>query len=219
MSVGGGNVYALAIMKANDVLQTKYVAGNIRDITLSSSSIGDLVHIVIKNVKTNMGTTYEDAKMGIDTTTITINNDSDSAPRGTWTSTIVPENVTVELNCEVVNNSDSIVTANCGPDQWPNSVFNRIPIWIPGGNAYFGYTSTTNKLLFSKDSFSFDGSLPGGWSQYNVDGSGPYLSISSRVVIKTLPESFVSHWVNIGAKAYMGGNGGVGYVMLVPPDA
>ena len=215
MYVSKGSMYGLAIMNDNDILQTKYVVDIYDGISLFSTSIDDLLHIVIKNVTKHMGTTYNDAQMMTETTTVTINDDFDSRSYGTWTSTIVPENVTVELNCEVVDNS-SIITTKCDSDNyWPDSVFNRIPILVAGG-AKFGYGSRTNHAVFGTNAFSIDGSVPGGWNKYNVTGSGSNLTIGGQFTIMGLPESFVSHWVDtIHAKAYMGND----YAMFVPPDA
>ena len=205
-------INALAIMTDNNILQTKYIASIA--VTIGSPSIGDSVHIVIDNVTKNMGTELNDAKMS-KATTITIDPGSNSKSYGTWTSTIVPKNVTVELDCVVVKVNWDVVTAK--RDQkitWPESVFNRIPTWAIVSEAYFGYSSDTNHAMFNTRSFKKEGSIPSGWKQYNVDGSGTSLIIGERVTIKELPESFVSHWVNMGAKAYMGDM----YSMLVPPE-
>ena len=217
MYVEGGNVKALAIMKDNNVLQTKYVAGYL-SISLSSTSIGDLVHIVINNVATNMGIERDDAMMIENLSpTITINSGSYSDARSTWTSTIKPDNPRVELDCEVVDNINSVITAYCGLDQWSDSVFNRIPIYMPrvSAGAAFGRDGNTNHVLFGMNNFSFDGSVPSGWSQYDVDGSGSNLTIGNQFTIIGLPESFVSYWVNMGAKAWMGDKK---CAMLVPPE-
>ena len=216
----GKNVWSIAIMNDNNILQTKYVISDL-NIPMSSSSIGDSVHIVIENVTKHMGTTLDDAWMNEDPTNITINNESGSNTRCTWTSTICPDNVTVELNCKVVETSGlvgitgSIVTANCGPDQWPNSVFNRIPILV-SGSAQFVNSIYITRVMFGTSSFSFDGSVPAEWTKFNVSGHGSSLIIgNNKVTIKNLPESFVSHWVDtIHAKAYMGKT----RVMLVPPE-
>ena len=212
----GAEVWSIVIVKANDILQTKYVAGDLH-IPISSTSIGDSVHIVIKNVTKNMGTSYNDADMKTDETTITINDGSDSSSYGTWTSTIEPENVTVELNCKVVDNSTDVIIAKCYSETtWDESVFNRIPIAGTGGTyAYFGYGGSTNRAMFGTRLFFFNELIPSGWNEYNVTGSGSYLTIGNQLTIKNLPESFVSHWVNtIHAKAYMGN----GYMMFVPPE-
>ena len=211
-----GNVYALAIMNDNDILQTKYVAGlPWHDINIGSP-IGNLLHTIIKNVTKHMGTKHDDAIMDMDLTSITIGSGSDSSSHGTWTSTIWSDNETVELDCKVVEVNGSIVTATCGPDRWSESVFNRIPIWINSG-AQFGYDSTTNRVLFGTQSFSYKGSVPSVWNesiQYDVTGHESDLTIGGQLTIMGQPESFVNHWVNtIHAKAYMGDD----YVMLVPP--
>ena len=204
----------LAIMKANDVFQTKYVA-LLYGIIYIDSSIGAPLHIVINDVTKNVGTSYENAQMNKETT-IYINDGYDPSSYGTWTSTIKPNNVTVELDCVVVEVNNDMVTARCDSEtMWPESVFNRIPIRIYSGNAQFGYSSITNRVLFGTDGFKCDGSIPDEWSQYNVGSSGSSLTIGNRFTIKELPESFVSHWVDMGAKAYMGNK----YIMLVPPGS
>ena len=213
----------IAIMTDNNVIQTKYIAYVWSSIALSSQSIGALLHIVIDNVTKNMGQKLSDAQMS-ETATITIGSKSASYSRGTWTSTIKPDNVTVELDCKVVevNENSSIIVAKCGHDQWPDSVFNRIPIYVPGNRVYFGSDSTTNTPLFVTDYFSKEGSIPSSWNEsilYDVGGHESSLTINNQLTIKKLPTEFVSHWVNMGAKALMGGyNGVVGYVMLVPPN-
>ena len=217
--VNDDNDIGLAIMNDNDVLQTKYVAYMLYGMALSSFSIGDTVHIVIDDVKQNMGTSDDDAFMITESTTITINNGSNSNLRGTWTSTIVPENVTVELDCVVVevNKGTGVITAKCGHDQWPKSVFNRIPIYI-NGDARFGSDSVINHAMFGKNGFDSEGYVPNGWNQYKVTESGSSLIIGDgydKVTIMGLPESFVSHWIDtIHVKAYMGDY----TAMLVPPE-
>ena len=217
MYMGEGNVYELAIMIDNDVTQTKYVANMPYTIALSSTSVGKSVHIVIDNVTKNMGQKLSDAQMNV-ATTITINDGFDSSSYGTWTSTIEPDNVTVELDCEVVDNSTDVIVSKCGPDLWPNSVFNRIPILV-SSDASFGYGSDTNYVMFGKQSFPVEGSVHSSWNEsilYDVGGHESSLTINNQLTIMGLPESFVSHWVNtIHAKAYMG----TGYVMLVPPSS
>ena len=131
MYMDGGNVKAIVIMNDNDTLRLKYIAYVYNGIALSSTSIGNSLHIVIENVTKHMGTAWNDGMMyrEEESTTITINDGSDSRVYGTWTSTIVPENVTVELDCFVVENDGTIVTANCYLEiTWDESVFNRIPI-------------------------------------------------------------------------------------------
>ena len=212
-----GIVRALAIMIDNDILQTKYVVGSEQTaVKVGSLSIGDSLHIVIENVTKHMGTTENDAVKFNDPTKITIGSGSDPYAMGTWTSTIKPDNETVELDCKVVNYNNPITTIKCDSDNyWPDSVFNRIPIGIVNIYTQFGSDSDINHAMFGTDSLSFVGSVPSGWNEYNVTGSGSYLTIDNRVTIMGLPESFVSHWVNtIHAKAYMGN----GYMMLVPPD-
>ena len=220
MRVKNGDVNALAIMTNNDILQTKYVAGIDQfGIDINSLSIGDSVHIIINDVMKNMGTKYKDATMN-DKTTITIGSDSNSYLCGAWTSTIEPNNVTVELDCNVVSKNKDIVTAKCGTDLWPNSVFNRIPIYVYAGSmTRFGYGIDTNYAIFGSNYFQTSGSVPSDWNesiQYDVDGSGTSLIIGNQVTIMGLPKSFVSYWVNtIHAKAYMGNR----YAMLVPPGS
>ena len=217
MYVDGRSVAGLAIMADDDVLQTKYVASNIY-ITIASS-IGSSLRIVIENVTQNMGTSKSDAYMS-QTTTITINDDSDSTAKGTWTSTIVPENVTVDLDCKVVGNSNSIVTAKCySKTIWNESVFNRIPIYvssIANGYASFGYDSNANQALFGTSYFETDGQfLVDGWKQHGVSGSGTSLILGNQFTIMYLPKPFVNHWINMGAEVYTGSNCGI----LVPPDS
>ena len=215
-------VWSIVIMIDNDILQTKYVANIHNYITLSSTSIGDLLYIVIENVTKHMGTSYNDADMFKEITTITINDDSDSRVYGTWTSTIEPDNITVELDCVVVDNSTNVVVAKCDSETtWSESVFNRIPISIDS-HAQFGYSTITNLPMFGTAYFPIDGSITQSWNEsirYNVTGSGSSLTIGDgddKVTIMKLPESFVSHWVDtIHAKAYMGDD----RVMLVPPNA
>ena len=116
----GGKVRGLAIMTDNDILQTKYMAHIYNGIAIDATSIGDLVHIVINDVWTNMGTSSSDAGMNKETT-ITINDDSDSRTYGTWTSTIEPDNVTVELDCVVTDNSTDVIISKCGSETtWVN---------------------------------------------------------------------------------------------------
>ena len=216
MYMEGGDVQSLAIMINNDVTQTKYVVYILNGIALSSTSIGDSLHIIIDNVTQNMGTTYKDVSMQEESTTITINDGSDLNAYGTWTSTIKPDNVTIELDCEVVENS-SVITAKCGSIQWIDSMFNRIPISkTMKHTAQFGYMYTIHRAMFGTNDFQIKGSVPNVWSQYNVDRSGSSLIIGNQVTIMNLPESFVSYWVDtIHAKAYMGKE----RIMLVPPDS
>ena len=211
-------LYALAIMKANDILRLKYLAVLDNTINLDKPfTVGSHVHIVIENVTKNMGTSENDADMR-ETTKITIGSGFDSTSRGTWTSTIIPKNVTVELNCEVVKVNGDDITAKCDSETtWDESVFNRIPLWA-SGSASFGLNGATNRMLFGIDAFLKEGSVPSGWNEsirYNVTGHESNLTIGNQVTIIGLPESFVSHWVSMGAQAYMGKY----YAMLVPPDS
>ena len=222
MYVDGGNVIGIVIMTNNDVTQTKYIAGGFYIGFSSSLSIGDMMHIVINNVNTHMGTELVDAKMmrGV-FTKITIGSASDPDARGTWTSTILPDNTRVELDCKVVDNSNSIITAKCDSETtWGKSVFNRIPIYINSG-AQFGFIDTTNHILFSTKSFQTEGSIPSGWSRYNMTGHESNLTIGNQFTIMGLPESFVSHWVDtIHAKAWIGKDKYTDnyYAMFVPPE-
>ena len=215
-----GKAWSLVIMTDNDILQMKYIAHIWGGINVASLSIGNLVHIIINNVKQNMGTSIKDVAMNNGLTTITIGSGSNSNSRGTWTSTIEPDNVTVELDCAVVNNNNSIITAKCNSDTtWGDSVFNRIPIYINEGGAKFGFDGNTNQALFGIDKLPIDGLITQKWdgsTLYNVDGSGSNLTIGEQFTIKDLPSDFVSHWVDtIHAKAYMGD----ARVMLVPPGS
>ena len=212
MYVYRGNAYSLAIMIDNDILQTKYVASIYIGTT---TSIGDSLHIVIENVTKNMDTTLDDAKMKKEYTTVTIGSGSDSSSYGTWTSTIESNNVTVELECEVVEVNGDIVTAKCDSDNyWPDSVFNRIPMWMEYGNVYFGFGSGINSMLFGTNEFKYSGTVPSEWKQYNVTGHESNLTFGNQCTIMGLPESFVSYWVDMGAHAYLGNL----YAMLVPHD-
>ena len=222
MYVSEGKVEGLAIMKAN-ILQTKYIAQLWNGITIDPLFIGDSVHIVVENVTQNMGTELSDAQVETDKTTIRINDGSDSKSYGTWTSTIVPENVTVELDCEVVEVNGKTITTKCDSEiTWSESVFNRIPIWSSSGMyAFFGCDSPTNRAMFGGTiGFSKEGYTPEKWDKmirYNVTtNDGTDLVLGDQLTIKDLPESFVSYWVNtIHAKALMGN---YAYAMLVPPD-
>ena len=218
------SVYALAIMTDNDILQTKYMVYMwVIDPLDQELSIGDSVHIIIENVTENMGTTIDDAAM-MNMTTICVNNVSDLQSYGIWASTVKPENVTVELDCkvvEVVENSTSVITAKCNSETtWGESVFNRIQIWVNGEEAIFGYDWDTNRVLFGTRSFPMEGSVPYGWKQYNVTGNGSNLTIGGKLTIMDLPESFVSYWVDtIHANAWMGRDEDYDdVIMLVPPE-
>ena len=219
------DIQGLVIMKDNDILQTKYIAMLLWCYVPSDSlSIGNSLHIVIENVTQNMGTGLKDAMMDKDTTII-INDEYETYSYGIWTSTIEPDDPRVELNCKIVKNNGTIVTAKCITDtDWPDSVFNRIPIYAFFNNAFFGGADPINYALFGKWLFSTDEYVPYGWSQYNVSGYGSNLTINDQVTIMGLPESFVSYWVDtIHAKAMMGryvyGMHNDEYVMLVPPGS
>lgn len=217
MYIEGMSAQTLAIIIDNDILQTKYVVHMAYSIGLSSTSIGESLHIVIENVTKNMGTSWIDASLSQYETTIHINDGSDSHSYGTWTSTIEPDNVTVELDCEIVNNSNSIIVSKCTSyTYWPKSVFNRIPMCNQIG-VNFGYDQDTNRALFGTKYFSIEGAIPSGWNKYNVTGNGSNLTFGDQYTIKDLPESFVSYWVNMGAEVWMGGDD-FKQSMLVPPD-
>ena len=217
---------ALAIMKANNVLQTKYIASMLYGISFDATSIGSSVHIVIDDVTQNMNTTRNDAFISKELTKITINDNSYSDSKGTWTSTIEPPNSRVELNCVVVEVNGvvagDVVTAKCVSEStWDESVFNRVPIWFGGvynTHAYIGSGTSYHKPLFGTNKFKYDGSYPDEWNEsirYDVTGNGSSLTIGNQLTIKDLPIDFVSHWVDtIHTKAYMGAN----HAMLVPPD-
>ena len=204
-----GNMYSFAIMNDNDVFQTKYLASMYTYI--GSLSIGYSLHIVVENVTKNMGTSlYED-------TVIRIGNGSNINAIGTWTSTIVPENVTMELDCKVVEMNGNIVTAKCdSKTMWSESVFNRIYMGVyPADNNIHMCANTPIQRLFGYEGFGYSGSIPSGeWSQYNVTGSGSSIIVGNQLTIMNVPKSFVSHWANMGAQALMGNN----RIILVPPD-
>ena len=211
----GVYMQSLAIMTDNNVLQTKFIGYNSRDDIHYPSFTSNPFHIVIDNVLTNMETSLSDVNMNYNTN-LYINNRKYTL-WCTWTSTIKPDNVTVELDCEVVETSYPIITAKCGPDLWSDSVFNRIPILAPmfGGDVQFGSAQSINRVLFGTDSFQYEGSTTQSWdgsTRYNVTGSGTNLTINDQVTIKKLPTEFVNHWVDIGAEALMGGS----FIMLVP---
>ena len=219
MRVSGGNMQALAIMKANDILQTKYVTHWFSNIVyFGSPSIGDSVYIVIDDVTQNMETSWNDATLGEQGyTAVYINNDNYNYAYGTWTSTIEPNNSKVELNCVVVDNSTDVIVAACYSETtWDESVFNRIPIRAESGNNIkFGAWNDINHALFGTDSFQIIGSVPSEWKQYSISGHGSNLTIGdNQLTIMGLPESFVSHWANMGAKVCMGNY----YGMFVPPN-
>ena len=215
VSITGKVDNGLVIMTDNDILQTKYIAMVNFPIN-SSLSISDPIHIVIDNVWTNTGTEISDAKMR-ETTTIHINDDSDSKSCGTWTSTIKPDNVTVELNCVVVENDGTIITAKCDSETtWPESVFNRILI-RRSNYMFFGVHLCNQIAMFGHGSaFKTEGSIPSEWSQTNVTGSGSNLTIGNQLTIMGLPESFVNHWVNMNVRAWFGNNN---FAIFVPPDS
>ena len=223
MYMNGGKVGALAIMTDNDILQTKYVTYITNSIALSSSSISDSLHIVIENVTKNMGATYNDAILSYnERTNVYINDISDSEARGTWTSSIEPENATIELDCKVVDNSTNTIIAKCDSETtWPESVFNRLPIWVDD-TAVFGHMIHITYVLFDKSELSFDGSIPSGWNRYDVttNKDGTSLILGNQFTIKNLPTDFVSHWANMNANAMIGMYKDSSYkcAILVPPE-
>ena len=211
---------ALAIMTNNDVTQTKFIGYN-PNWQIPASFISKPFHMVIENVWINTGTSTSDVVMK-QSTKLHINNDEYDL-WCTWTSTVKPDNTTVELDCEVVKTDGNIVTAKCGLDQWPNSVFNRIPIW-PLSGAMFGGYNTINQALFSTKTFEIEGSITQSWdgsTRYNMTtNDGTSLTINDQFTIKNLPTDFVSHWVNMGAKALIGQTRDTGNrAMLVPPKS
>ena len=216
MYVTGGFVLALAIMNDNDILKTRFISHN-EDYRIPVSSISNPFHLVINNVWINTETSSSDVSMKQNTD---IHVNDRYWLWGTWTSTVEPDNTRVELDCEVVKNSNGIITAKCNSETtWPDSVFNRIPLYInSGGAVYIGSRTAINRVLFGSDSFSKEGFITQPWNgstRYNVTGSRSNLTIGNQVTIMGLPESFVSYWVNMGAETLMGDS----YAMLVPPKS
>ena len=212
-----GVAWGLSIMIDNDVTQTKCF-GYTNGVTTNTLSLGDSVHIVIDNVTKNMGTKYEDTKMK-EVTTNRINRGYSLYAQYTWTSTIEPDNVTMELDCKVVDGSTNVIVAKCDSETtWGDSVFNRLPIqFINESSVMCTHNGPVNLALFGTRSFPFEGSVPEKWDEdtrYDVTGNGSNLTIGNQVTIMNLPKSFVNHWVNIGAKAYMGNS----YAMIVPQN-
>ena len=214
-----GYVEAIVIMTDNDVLQTKFIGYN-PNWQIPASFTNNPFHMVIEDVWKNMETSSSDVEMNYNTK-IHINNDEYDL-WCTWTSTVKPNNVTVELDCEVVKTDGDIITAKCiSETAWNKYVFNRLPIYIGTSNAYFGKNSKTNQVLFGKESFSKEGSVKQPWdgsTRYKVSGHESNLTINDQLTIKNLPTDFVSHWVNMRAEAYMGNIWGSVYAMLVPPN-
>ena len=209
MNMNGG----LAIMNDNDVTQTKYIAA--LSITIDSPSIGDSLHIVIDNVTQNMGTSLDDIKMTKESTTISINNESISDARGTWTSTILPDESRVELYCDVIGISGSIVTAKCLTDtNWPNSVFNRLPLRIEhiGIVNHPSYTEifiidnanivslldiATSYMIYDFHSDHWSNNNRLSISAYDYYGKDTFAFGDKLFYIQdSLPTNFVNHWVN-----------------------
>ena len=215
MYVTGEKVKAFAIMVDNDELQTKFIGYNSIS-SIPASFISNPFHIIIDNVWINTGTSTSDVDMK-QSTRLHINDDEYDL-WGTWTSTVKPDNTKVELDCEVVENSNSIVTAKCILETaWDESVFNRIPISTPSV-ASVGSYSVINQALFGTKSFKIEGSTPLTYyesTRYNVTGNGSNLTIGGQLTIMGLPESFVNHWVDMDAEAYMGNT----RVLLMPPKS
>ena len=212
---------ALAIMIDNDVTQTKFIGYN-PNWQIPASFISKPFHMVIENVWINTETSSSDAGMDHDTK-IHI-NDNEYQLWCTWTSTVKPDNTTVELDCEVVKTDGNIVTAKCNSGTtWPESVFNRIPIW-PLSGAMFGGYNTINQALFGTKSFEIEGSITQSWdgiTRYNVttNDDGSSLILGNQLTIKNLPIDFVSHWIDMDVEALMGQNRTTGNrAMLVPPN-
>ena len=218
----GMYIRGLAIMVNNDVLQTKFIGSNTYD-DITASFTSNPFHIVIEDVWMNTGISYSDVQINSNTK-ILINDNEYTLLRCTWTSTVKPDNVTVELDCEKVYEVSSsitgyVVAAKCkSKTTWPKSVFNRIPMVVNRKTTNFGCSdSPTNQVLFDTWEFNHEGSVPSSWNEstrYSVTGSGSSLTINDQFTITGLPESFVSHWVDMGAKALMGGD----RAMLVPPE-
>ena len=209
---------ALAIMTDNDTLQTKFIGYEPYN-NINTAFISNPFNIVIDNVWTDKEASLVNTALIYLTTKIRINN-NDNTLYCSWTSTVKPDNTRVELECETVETSGSIITAKCNSKTTlGNSVFNRIPIRISGG-AQFGSTSLNNQALFGTNSFPTEGSITQSWdgsTRYNVTGSGTSLTINDQFTIKDLPTDFVNHWVNMGAEALMGKKG-YDYIILVPPN-
>ena len=222
MYMEGEYVKGIAIMNDNDITQTKFIGSNPND-QIHSSFTNNPFHMVIENVWINTGTSTNDVLM-FQNTMVHINDGSGLPLRGTWTSTVKPDNTRVELDCEVVENDGSFITAKCDSEtKWPNSAFNRIPILVNGVPIYIGSNMYTNQVLFGTNYFSKKGSITQSWdgsTRYNVTGSGTDLKINNQFTIPRLPESFVNYWVNMGAEALLGKNKqGIGYAILVPPKS
>ena len=221
---------AISIMINNDVAQTKYFAW-VNWVDLGKDpSVDDDVHIVIENVTQNMGIISKDEELYSETSPITINGRSNYSG-GTWTSTILPENVTVELNCKVVDVDGDIecrsirpsehgwgcknrrVTMKCESDEtWSDSVMNRMPLFVDYEARYL-----TNHVLFDTGQLITDGFYPEEWdgiTRFSVTGEGSTLIIGDQFAIYDLPESFVNHWLNMGAVALMGNSN----IMLLPRE-
>ena len=214
-----GVAWGLSIMIDNDVTQTKCF-GYTNGVTTNTLSLGDSVHIVIDNVTKNMGTKYEDTKMK-EVTTNRINRGYSLYAQYTWTSTVKPDDVKMELDCKVVDDSTNVIIAKCDSETtWGDSVFNRLFIYFGESSLSWVYNGPVNLVLFGTRSFPFKGSVSSSsWNEsirYDVSGHESNLTIGNQLTIMGLPESFVSHWVNtIHAEALMGTD----RIMLVPPDS
>ena len=214
--VEGGYVKGIVIMNDNDITQTKFISYNAYE-QMPASSISNSFHMVIENVWTNMETSLKDVQMQYNTW-LYINNVKYTS-YCTWTSTVKPDNTRIELNCKVVEKTGSIITAKCYSETpWDKYVFNRLPIYIGISPVYVGSNRYINRILFGKESFSKEGSVKQPWdgyTRYKVTGNGTSLTINKQLTITGLPESFVSHWVNISTEALMGDY----YAILVPPKS
>ena len=235
-------LYALAIMNDNDMTQTKYIAHDIDTRLDEAPSIGDKIHIVIDNVTQNTGTSLNDAMMS-ETTTIKFNDKSVSNVKGTWTSTILPNELRVELIGEVINISGDIVTTKCLTNtNWPDSVFNRLP-WMIEYYYDILYKQETKRIHItnSEDMLSiFDFPVfcdivhfkpDDDWSNNNrlsisanndygydtlIFGDSDLFRINDR-----LPSTFINHWANtIHAELLMIGiSDRYYYGLFVPPES
>ena len=129
--------------------------------------------------------------------------------------------MTVELLGKVVEVNGNIITAKCESETtWSKYVFNRLPMRsIMMRMVTIGRDNITNRVMFGTDSFTFGGSADAKWTRVDVSGNGSSLILGDNGSIKDLPTDFVSHWVDMGAKAWIGKDEyGDGYIMLVPPE-
>ena len=232
-------LHTLVIMNNNDITQTKYIA--YMDSQLDKlPSISDKIHIVIENVKTNMDTSSNDIQMTKESTTIHINDKSISNVKGTWTSTILPDESRVDLTGEVIGISGDIVTVKCPSDtNWPGSVFNRLPCVIEyypddgfsgRSSITFGVNQDIHQIFCPSYTtyLSLSGFEPNYWSNNNrlrisTNSDSNRLIFGSYLfsIDSGLPTNFVNHWVNtIHAELLMiGVSGNHYYGFFVPPDS